>query len=50
MNLKSAVEKNWSYEAEQYSKNVKIELESSLPEQWISLIEKYINQTNYKIF
>ncbi|MEE0252359.1 MAG: class I SAM-dependent methyltransferase [Acutalibacteraceae bacterium] len=48
MNLKSAVEKNWSYEAEQYSKNVKIELESSLPEQWISLIEKYINQTNYK--
>lgn len=48
MNLKSAVEKNFSYEAEQYSENVKIELESNLPAQWISLIQKYIPHTDYE--
>ena len=48
MNLKSAVEKNWSCEAQQYSENVKIELESNLPNQWISLIEKYVPRTDYK--
>ena len=47
MNLKSAVEKNWSCEAQQYSENVKIELESNLPNQWISLIEKYVPRTDY---